>query len=135
VFVVCVAVMALRQLAWAQVAPPPAPQVDTDPTETFRQRLSARRREARLLAVEADDHYLRVHTDGGEELITLRFADALQELAAAPGFRTHRSWWVAACALETVRWRRGRGEARLSSGLVVPVSRGQSAALKRAGWR
>jgi hypothetical protein len=135
VFVVCVAVMALRQLAWRQGPPAPAPQIDADPTAAFRQRLSARRREARLLAVEAEDHYLRVHTDSGEELITLRFADALEELAAAPGFRTHRSWWVAACALEAVRWRRGRGEARLSSGLVIPVSRSQAGALKRAGWR
>jgi hypothetical protein len=137
VFVVCVAVMALRQLAWraGAVVVISTPDGDPDPSCAFRQRLSARRREARLLAVEAEDHYLRVHTDGGEELITLRFADALEELAATPGFRTHRSWWVAASALEAVRWRRGRGEARLSSGLVVPISRGQSAALKHAGWR
>ena len=135
VFVVCVAVMALRQLAWRHTPPAPPLEIDADPTLAFRQRLSARRREARLLAVEAEDHYLRVHTDAGEELISLRFADALEELAAAPGFRTHRSWWVAAGGLETVRWRRGRGEARLTSGLVIPVSRGQSAALKRAGWR
>jgi hypothetical protein len=139
VFVVCVAVMALRQLAWREtppaVAPAPGAETEADATLAFRQRLSARRREARLLAVQAEDHYLRVHTDGGDELITLRFADALAELAAAPGFRTHRSWWVAASALEAVRWRRGRGEARLACGLTVPVSRGQSAALKRAGWR
>ena len=137
VFVVCVAVMALRQLAWRDppAAAAPATEPEADATLAFRQRLSARRREARLLAVEAEDHYLRVHTDGGDELITLRFADALAELAAARGFRTHRSWWVAASALEAVRWRRGRGEAHLACGLVVPISRGQSAALKQAGWR
>lgn len=137
VFVVCVAVMALRQLAWrelpAMVAATAEP--DADPTLAFRQRLSARRREATVFAVQAEDHYLRVHTDAGEELITARFADALDELAAAPGFRTHRSWWVAASALEAVRWRRGRGEARLICGLSVPVSRGQAAALRQAGWR
>jgi DNA-binding LytR/AlgR family response regulator len=85
--------------------------------------------------VEAEDHYLRVHTDAGEELITARFGDALVELAGWPGFRTHRSWWVAACAIEDVRWRRGRGEARLTSGLTVPISRSQAQALKVAGWR
>ena len=56
------------------------------------------------------DHYLRIHTDAGVELLTLRFADALEEVAAAHGFRTHRSWWVAADALEDVRWRRGGGK-------------------------
>ncbi|MGH6909064.1 MAG: hypothetical protein ACREEG_02675 [Phenylobacterium sp.] len=61
VFIICVLVMALRQLAWR--ATEPAPQPATEPSDAFRQRLSARRREARLLAVEAEDHYLRVHTD------------------------------------------------------------------------
>ena len=134
VFVICVLVMALRQLAWRSVAPPAQAEA-IEPFDLFRQRLSAKRREARLLAVEAEDHYLRVHTDAGEELITARFGDALQELAAAPGFRTHRSWWVAACAIDGVRWSRGRGELRLTTGLVVPVSRSQAQTLKAAGWR
>ncbi len=134
VFMICVLVMALRQLAWRE-APPMALAETAESFEAFRRRLSAKRREAKLLAVEAEDHYLRVHTDAGEELITARFGDALQELAAAPGFRTHRSWWVAACAIDGVRWSRGRGELRLTTGLVVPVSRSQAQALKAAGWR
>ena len=134
VFVICVLVMALRQLAW-RAAPAPAAVDVPEPSDAFRQRLSAKRRDAKLLAVEAEDHYLRVHTDAGSELITARFGDALEELAGWPGFRTHRSWWVAACAIDGVRWGRGRGELRLSSGLVVPVSRSQAQALKSAGWR
>lgn len=135
VFVVCFATMCLRQLAWAQpvtvvVAPEPPP----DPTETFRQRLSAKRRAAALIAVEAEDHYLRVHTDAGDELITARFGDAMAELGAAPGFQTHRSWWVAADAIDQVKWLRGRGEARLKCGLTVPISRSNAAPLKAAGW-
>jgi len=133
VFIICLLVMALRQLAWRAAEPPPGPIAE--PSDAFRQRLSARRREAKLLAVEAEDHYLRVHTDAGDELITARFGDALQELAGWPGFRTHRSWWVAACAIETVKWSRGRGELRLTTGMVVPVSRSQAQALKTAGWR
>ncbi len=136
VFLICLLVMALRQLAWQVVWPDPlAPGDSAEPLDAFRQRLSAKRRAARLLAVEAEDHYLRVHTDAGEELITARFGDALEELAGWPGFRTHRSWWVAACAIDTVRWSRGRGELRLTSGLIVPVSRSQAPALKSAGWR
>lgn len=135
VFVVCFATMVLRQLAWAEpvrveVAPEPPP----DPFATFRQRLSAKRRAATILAVEAEDHYLRVHTDAGDELITAKFGDALAELAEAGGFRTHRSWWVAAHAIDEVNWLRGRGEAKLKGGLVVPISRTNAGALREAGW-
>lgn len=137
VFVVCIATMCLRQLAWAQAVRPAltaAPETPHDPTRVFRQRLSAKRRAAVLIAVEAEDHYLRVHTDAGEELVTARFGDALKELDAAEGFRTHRSWWVAAGAIDDVKWLRGRGEARLKCGLVVPISRSNAARLKAAGW-
>ncbi|HEV2676207.1 MAG TPA: LytTR family DNA-binding domain-containing protein [Aliidongia sp.] len=139
VFVVSVAVMAFRALTWRMprtvietrtVVALPLPEAEA----AFRSRLSARRRAARLIAVEAYDHYLRVHTDAGSELVTLRFADALAELAGAHGFRTHRSWWIAADAIETVRWRRGVGEAGLAGGLVAPVSRTHAPALKAAGW-
>ena len=135
VWVVCVAVMTFRQLAWAEpVKVVAAPEPAEDPTTIFRQRLSAKRRAAALLAVEAEDHYLRVHTDAGCELITARFGDALAELAAAPGFRTHRSWWVAADAIDDVTWLRGRGEAKLKCGLRVPISRSNAGSLKAAGW-
>ena len=135
VFVVCFAVMCLRQLAWAEpvvvVAPAEPPE---DPAGAFRRRLSAKRREATLLAVEAEDHYLRVHTDAGDELITARFGDALAELSGARGFQTHRSWWVAADAIDDVKWLRGRGEARLKCGLTIPISRSNAGPLKAAGW-
>lgn len=112
------------------VVAPPLPEAEA----AFRRRLSARRRTARLIAVEAHDHYLRVHTDMGEELIALRFADALEELSRAYGWRTHRSWWVAADAVQGVRWRKGGGEVRLIGGLTAPVSRSHAGALKEAGW-
>lgn len=136
VFVIAFLVMAMRALAWRKVVEtrtvvvPPLPEAE----RAFRMRLSAKRRTARLIAVEAEDHYVRAHTDAGSELVTMRFADALTELAQAHGYRLHRSWWVAADAIENVRWRRGGGEARLSGGLVAPVSRNHAAALKQAGW-
>ena len=67
-------------------------------------------------------------------MITLRFGDALGELAGAHGHRTHRSWWVAGGAIESVRWKRGVGEAQLSGGLIAPVSRTYAADLRAAGW-
>ena len=135
VFVISAAVMGVRQLIGerplrGEAVPSPEPVSD----EAFRQRLSARRREARLIAVEAEDHYLRVHTDAGSELISARFADALAELTGVAGFQVHRSWWAAGDAIEGVRWRRGRGELRLAGGLTAPVSRTYAAKLKAAGW-
>lgn len=101
----------------------------------FRRRLSAKRRTARLIAIEADDHYLKVYTDAGTDLIALRFADALAELERANGVQIHRSWWVAQDAVLEVRWRRGGGDAVLKGGIAAPVSRTHAPKLKALGWR
>lgn len=136
---ILLAVMAVRALVWRRqptrvetrtVVAAPLPEAEA----AFRRRLSAKRRTARLIAVEAHDHYLKVHTDAGEELVTLRFADALEELVLAHGWRVHRSWWVAADAVEAVRWRKGAGEIRLVGGLTAPVSRSHAPVLREAGW-
>jgi hypothetical protein len=137
VLVVVLAIMAVRALAWRRVietrtiVEPPLPEAD----RAFRLRLSAKRRTARLFALEAEDHYVRVHTETGSELVAIRFSEALAELSLVHGHRLHRSWWVWADAVEAVRWKRGGGEARLTGGIVAPVSRSYAAALKRAGWR
>jgi len=139
VWPISLAVMAVRAVVWRRlparvetrtIVEPPLPQAEA----AFRRRLSARRRGARLIAIEAHDHYLKVHTDAGAELVTLRFADALDELSGAHGWRVHRSWWVAADAVEAVKWRRGAGQARLAGGLTAPVSRTHAPVLKAAGW-
>ncbi|MGO4409855.1 MULTISPECIES: LytTR family DNA-binding domain-containing protein [unclassified Brevundimonas] len=139
VWPISLAVMVVRALVWRRspaqvetrtVIAAPLPEAEA----AFRRRLSAKRRGARLIAIEAHDHYLKVHTDAGAELITLRFGDALDELARAHGWRVHRSWWVAADTVEDVRWRRGAGEMRLVGGLTAPVSRTYGPVLKEAGW-
>ena len=137
VLVVMLLLMTLRALLWRRVVEtrtvvmPPLPEAERN----FRLRLSAKRRSAKLIAIEAEDHYVRVHTDTGSELLQMRFSDALEELGRAHGYRLHRSWWVAADAVVRVRWTRGGGEARLVGGMVAPVSRSYAAALKSAGWR
>lgn len=134
VFVISAGVMGVRQLTEKPRPALVAEAAETHGDAAFRKRLSARLRAARLIAVEAEDHYLRVHTDAGSELVAARFADALGELAGVAGFQVHRSWWAAADAIEGVRWRRGRGELRLAGGLTAPVSRTYAASLKAAGW-
>jgi len=137
VLVVMVLLMTLRALLWRRVVEtrtlvmPPLPEAERN----FRLRLSATRRSARLIALEAEDHYVRVHTDSGSELLAMRFSEAVAELAQAHGYRVHRSWWVAADAVEGVHWTRGGGAARLAGGLIAPVSRSHARELKAAGWR
>jgi len=137
VFVIALLVMAVRALLWRRaietrtVVMPPLPEAE----RAFRMRLSAKRRGARLIAIEAEDHYVRIHTDQGSELLTMRFSDALMELGQVHGHQLHRSWWAAGDAIEEVRWQRGSGEARLAGGLTAPVSRSFAASLRDAGWR
>lgn len=135
VLVVCFAAMALRQLAWRPptIVVAEAP-LQADPFETFRQRLSAKRRAATLIAVQAEDHYLRVHTDRGSDLILMRLSDALTELEGLEGAQTHRSWWVARDAVRDVSRGDGRATLTLEGGLEAPVSRRYAKALRETGW-
>jgi DNA-binding LytR/AlgR family response regulator len=100
----------------------------------FLERLTAKLRGGELYAVEAQDHYLRLHTSKGQDLILLRLSDAVAELEGIEGAQTHRSWWVAKDAVEHAR--RGDGRATLTrrSGVEVPVSRAYARALREAGW-
>lgn len=100
----------------------------------IRMRLSPRLARARLIAVEAEDHYLRIRTEAGSALVLMRLSDALSALEDADGFQVHRSWWVARGAVEAARWRGGRGELILSDGTVAPVSRTYASSLRGTDW-
>ena len=91
-------------------------------------------RRGALLALEAEDHYLRVHTDRGNALIHKRFSDALTDVAAIGGLRVHRSWWVAKAAVERAERDGDRLTLHLRGGLVVPVSRTYALAVRDAGF-
>lgn len=100
----------------------------------FLERLPPRLRGARLIAVQAEDHYLRLHTDRGSDLILMRLSDALAELEGLEGAQTHRSWWVARDAVAAVARGDGRAALTLDGGAVAPVSRRYAKALREAGW-
>ena len=100
----------------------------------FLDRLPLKLKGATLRAVEAEDHYLRVHTDRGSDLILMRLSDALSELEGLEGAQTHRSWWVAREAVRGVTRGDGRAVLTLESGVSAPVSRRYARALREAGW-
>lgn len=107
---------------------------DAAETVRFVERLPLHLRSARLIAVEAEDHYLRVHTDRGSDLILMRLSDALGELEGLEGAQTHRSWWVAKDAVRSASRGDGRATLTLEGGLTAPVSRRYARALREAGW-
>lgn len=115
-------------LALAAAAPSPPKPVK------FLERLPLRLRGADLWAVEAEDHYLRLHTSRGQDLILMRLADAVAELDGLEGAQVHRSWWVARAALTDVKLGDGRATLTLKDGAQVPVSRTYAKALREAGW-
>ncbi len=112
------------------------PQAPTAPPPQARllQRLPPRLRGATLFAVEAEDHYLRLHTSRGSDLILLRLADALDELDGIEGARVHRSWWVARDAVQAAVRDDGRTSLRLKGDILAPVSRTYVKALRAEGW-
>ena len=106
---------------------------DTDPIASFLERLPVKFRTAELYAISSEDHYLRVHTSLGEELILMRLADAVRELANVDGLQVHRSWWVAKSGVTDEKKADGRSFLILPTGTEVPVSRSYRARAKDVG--
>jgi DNA-binding LytR/AlgR family response regulator len=100
----------------------------------FLERLPLKLRGAEVWAVEAEDHYLRLHTSKGQDLILLRLADAVDELAGIEGAQVHRSWWVARDAIADARRGDGRATLTLKDGSEVPVSRTYAKIIREKGW-
>lgn len=78
-------------------------------------------------AIEAQAHYVIFHTDKGPTRRLMRFSDAIAGVAA-PGFQTHRSWWVATDSIRRVDFDKRCIE--LNSGMTVPIARAKIASLK-----
>ncbi|MBA4767355.1 MAG: LytTR family transcriptional regulator, partial [Porphyrobacter sp.] len=55
-----------------------------------------------IIALEMEDHYVRVHTMLGSALVLMRMRDAVALLGDLEGMQVHRSWWVARGAVEDV---------------------------------
>jgi DNA-binding LytR/AlgR family response regulator len=112
----------------------PTAAAEKPPEVRFLKRLPPALRGAELYALEAEDHYLRLHTSRGTDLVLCRMADAVAELHGMEGFRTHRSWWVARAAVAKAVKADGRAVLTLKSGVEAPVSRTALPALRQAGW-
>jgi len=104
---------------------------DTPPK--FLDRLPLKLRGAEIWAVEAEDHYLRLHTSKGQDLILMRLADAVAELDGIEGLQVHRSWWVALDAVESAVVDGRNVRLKLTNGIEAPVARSAVVKVREAG--
>ena len=86
-----------------------------------------------LVCLSMQDHYVEVKTRLGAQLILMRFTDALEELTDQPGWRIHRSHWVAEGGIADIRRDSGKTFVVTTDGSELPVSRTYLPALRDDG--
>lgn len=94
------------------------------------ERLPPKLRSAEIYALAAEDHYVRVITSKGDELVLMRLSDAVRETAPLKGLSPHRSWWVAEAGVDKIK----KSEIKLRSSQTAPISRTGMKLVREAGW-
>lgn len=87
-----------------------------------------------LLAIEAQEHYIKVHAEQGSEMIYYRFGDALRDLQQLPGMQVHRSFWVARAAVLRFEQAERHAQLVLRNQEIVPVGPTFLALVRQAGF-
>jgi DNA-binding LytR/AlgR family response regulator len=103
------------------VAPPPSAQA----AAAWRQRLPDALGDD-VIAVTSELQYLRVWTTQGSALV-LGALNEVEADTALEGLRVHRSWWVRACHVRSVRRTATGAVCVMTDGRNVPVSRRRKA--------
>ncbi|MEO7774256.1 MAG: LytTR family DNA-binding domain-containing protein [Steroidobacteraceae bacterium] len=110
----------VKPAAIAEVDPAHVPVTAAE--EALRARLPPHL-DGEIIALQAEDHYVRVHTHKGSTLVHYRFRDAVQDLVHADGLQVHRSFWVRRSAVAQQLIERHSHFVQMNNGLKVPVSR------------
>ncbi|GEM_PF-1727555 len=85
-----------------------------------------------LHALSAELHYVRVYTSAGNDLVLMRFSDAVAQCGKTEGLRIHRSHWVALSAIAEVSCESGNMMVRMHDSLEFPVSRSYQGVVRNA---
>lgn len=88
----------------------------------FLERVPVAVRLADVIAVKAEQHYIKVVTTTRSFLVLHRFSDALVDLASTEGLQVHRSWWVRRSAIQRVQQNSRKMSLVLHTGESIPVS-------------
>ena len=88
---------------------------------------------APLIALSVEDHYVRIRTTKGDDMVLMRLADAIKEVGATKGLQVHRSHWISLDQVSAAT-RKGDGAVlAMTHGPDIPVSRANVAKIKEAG--
>jgi LytTr DNA-binding domain len=95
---------------------------------------SAVRHGGAAICLQMEDNYVRVHRDSGSSLELMPLHEAIKRYGQTEGLQVHRSWWVAAAAVQGAERDLRNWRLRLANGLRVPVARNRIAAVRAKGW-
>lgn len=88
----------------------------------FLQRLPAQLAVDDVIALKAEQHYVKVYTAEKSFMTLYRFSDAVAEMDPDAGRQVHRSYWVRTSAIRRIKRAAKKFELELVNDLVVPVS-------------
>lgn len=86
-----------------------------------------------IVSLSAEDHYVRIATTKGTELVLMRLSDAMNEVGETEGLQVHRSHWVAVNQVKEVKRSGDRAEIVFLDGKSCPISRSYMTAARDAG--
>ncbi len=104
-------------------------ETEFDETRALLQKLPPEKR-GRLLAMSAEQHYVRIHTDVGEDLVLMPFSDAMAKVPSERGMRIHRSHWISYDAVRALLTAGNNLSVRLEKDIELPVSRSFSGTVR-----
>ena len=88
----------------------------------FLQRLPATVSADEVIALKAEQHYLKVYLADRSYLTLYRFSDAVAEMDPSAGRQVHRSFWVRSSAIRGIKRDSRKYTVELVNGLAVPIS-------------
>jgi hypothetical protein len=79
-------------------------------------------KDAELLAIKAEQHYIQIWSDQGTDMVRFRFRDLRKTLRDCNGAQVHRSWWVNLDQVGSCKQVGRKIELVVNDELTVPVS-------------
>jgi hypothetical protein len=105
-------------------------EVDNASSRALQDMLSANVR-GRIIHIVADNKYVVVTTENGDQLLSLSLTAAIERIEPESGLRVHRSAWVSWASMDRLVYENGNPRLILTTGDVFPVSRKNAPVLKK----
>jgi hypothetical protein len=88
----------------------------------------------RILCLQMEDNYVRVHREAGSTLELMPLHRAIQLHGRGGGLQVHRGWWVADHSVVRAERDSRAWRLHLRNGLIAPVARNRVGQARARGW-